>query len=1559
MARYRWGFETEVGGVPTFEECFPLVEDGTSLDYSQQTNEIFYRAKLNGSITFRFSDFDYILQAGYNATHIIVLQHYVEADEDWREVWRGKFVLTDCTIDYETHTIDVSPETEDRYTKVLENLEKEYNLVKLKAKMNPVNILIRPCLQIYKYGSMKIANFIGGNSWDSGCDAPTSVDDLTDTFKFEELRDCIWFTGVVKSGVNAGKNVVYYGRFLFLGSDMVVPMDGRIYNSDGTYIEEEAAYNCLIHHDNGHKWLFSIQQDGTADLAMACFYDDRSGSDNNESYTEGDIFEDTYLCWDRVFGRTICNTTADDVTIGGSTYTLYAISANDMAGINLNYNKVMQKAFASIEPSIDTATDPTTWPQDTFGRYFVKPTNTATIHYWAASPETWMSVGYWWYADAREAEVEEKLTATRKINDCYDYRSVILKLLNKAGLTPNYIISYCLGGTNDYVGTRTDLRITARSNVISSYYDTPAQNAPISLSKILTMLKIVYQCYWYIDGNGNFHIEHISYFDNGYSTTEDEPELLVDLEAELHTRTLNNKVYGQNQVKFDKSDMPEQYEFGWADSVTRPFVGYPINCLDAYVQKGNISEQKSADFDSDVDYVLSSPNDVNKDGFFLFALPAEGADYSDTLKTEKVTITDEAGETYDVTIQNADAAFVKIHETWWRWHLPCENVNINNEDSVALSTGSYKAQSVEFADTASGDILANVDDCVKLIRTQQGNGHIKTISINLNSYATKADLLFNFIGRWYYLRGTALGASITIYVNNEAIELDVSNNSWKHKYQEPITALDFSGTDVVSVNFADCDNLNGLTSCDNMFKNCAELLAVDFANKTFGAVTSASNMFKGCSQLSTLLCPPTESWKADLDFSDCPDLTLESLNDLINDFLYVYDSGTHTITPNATMWNALEGAVQDDIIARATAKGWTIATPARYVLSGTSAGSAVYGTINGNAVEIEVVGGTFTYNYNTPITSFSFASDTNLQTIDFSLSDGLAGVTSMAASFSGCTSLVSVDFTDCDLSNLANAASTFSGCTALTTITADSGVWQPDLDLSDSAMAYSDMLSTIGILYTYNSGTHTITFNSTTWDALSVAQQQTIFDAAQLKYWTTNAVAIVYYIRGKSTAASETFAIQFIQNGSLTPDASETITCAVDGNGDFEYQYLGKKIYSLYRFAYTKNTISALDFSAADDFSQLVNAEDAFYGCIGMTSVAFGTQTFSALTNAYRMFYDCYKLPSIDLQNAIFPNLLNANSMFLISGSYFNSALTTAIDLRNATFANVTSCEQMFWQQKKLTTLNLSAATFANTTNVYGMFRRLQTATSLNLPSATFASATNLRWMFYECSALQSVNLGAATFASATNATAMFQNDTNLSTITWSPNLNFSNLQTIGTAGADEGMFEQCGLTSLDFTGQTFANVTIATGAFYLPKATFIKMPDATFERLTNAQVMFIGASSNNPLTELDLSSATFASCTNSKRLFDRLHNLTTLKLSQNSTALAVSTLPTDGPIDLQWSPLSYQSMLNAANWVRDFTGYSAHTMTFRAASWNALSSAEQSTIDGILSGKNWTRAIA
>jgi hypothetical protein len=63
--------------------------------------------------------------------------------------------------------------------------------------------------------------------------------------------------------------------------------------------------------------------------------------------------------------------------------------------------------------------------------------------------------------------------------------------------------------------------------------------------------------------------------------------------------------------------------------------------------------------------------------------------------------------------------------------------------------------------------------------------------------------------------------------------------------------------------------------------------------------------------------------------------------------------------------------------------------------------------------------------------------------------------------------------------------------------------------------------------------------------------------------------------------------------------------------------------------------------------------------------------------------------------------------------------------------------------------------------------------------------------------------------------------------------------------------------------------------------------------------------------------------------------------------------------MDLSGPKLKAASLLNAANWCADLTGLSAKTITFDTSAWNALTSAEQATIQGILQSKNWNLATA
>lgn len=581
-----------------------------------------------------------------------------------------------------------------------------------------------------------------------------------------------------------------------------------------------------------------------------------------------------------------------------------------------------------------------------------------------------------------------------------------------------------------------------------------------------------------------------------------------------------------------------------------------------------------------------------------------------------------------------------------------------------------------------------------------------------------------------------------------------------------------------------------------------------------------------------------------------------------------------------------------------------------YTISGTSTGASVTITINGSTMNIPVNAGVWEYGYNGAVTSLSLAGDTGVTTIDFSLSDGLAGVTSLAGAFSGCSALQSIDFTDCDLSAIVDATNAFSGCSALTALTIPSGEWLPDLDLSATAIGYSAMADVIIGLHTYASGTHTVTFNATIWDALTPAQQQTISDAASAKGWTTNAVAVVYAIKGKSTAASETFTLQFIDDNTQAI-TTETITCAVEGSGNWEYEYSRKKIYSLANAWRNNTTITSLDFSATDGLTELASMENMCSqtgaNISNITNIDFSNCTLEKCTNIKLAFNYCGKSTlSLSFVDATFAALNNINGAF---AGFGGNSLTI-----NATLSNVTDCGSAFYLCKAI--ISLPNATFASASNANLTFSQI-TQTTLSLPNATFANVLNASYMFANNANLTALSLPNATFASATTTANMFYLSNKLQTI------------------------------SLPLA--TFENVTIASAMFnnnFSSLTETISLPLATFDKVTNATAMFVSPKINT----LNIPNATFARVTNTTNMFAYATLLTSFDCYTDTFNVTFSLAP---------CPLTYQSMVNVANWCKDLTGGTAQTLTLNTTAWNALTAAEQANIDTILSAKNWTRAIA
>lgn len=186
--------------------------------------------------------------------------------------------------------------------------------------------------------------------------------------------------------------------------------------------------------------------------------------------------------------------------------------------------------------------------------------------------------------------------------------------------------------------------------------------------------------------------------------------------------------------------------------------------------------------------------------------------------------------------------------------------------------------------------------------------------------------------------------------------------------------------------------------------------------------------------------------------------------------------------------------------------------------------------------------------------------------------------------------------------------------------------------------------------------------------------------------------AVTYYVRGTSSniGNTETFNIQYINDGAAGPETATTETVQVAADGSWEFSYSGKKIYSLLSFtSLCKTTILTCDFSGADDFSRIINFggnstnNGAFAGCTNLTSVDLSNALLTACTNFDYVFYGCSNILTINAALAEFGTLATLNRCFE------GCAKLTTLDFSAATFASVSRVYRSFYNCSKLTTFNV------------------------------------------------------------------------------------------------------------------------------------------------------------------------------------------------------------------------------------------------------------------------------
>lgn len=597
-------FQLSAGSVT--QRAFPTYKDDLAKDFEKELGQEFFRAKLSGNLTFQSNDYTFIVSQAFDTQFVLEIFISYNAGQSWTSYWRGTFWKTDCEFDNDAETVTVQPSVWDQYNDVLAGLDKEYNLIELAPEIVPVKADKRPMIQVYVPGQSVIGCFLSGMWWEQEVEPESDETKLVSDFHFslnkkQRILDITQTGGPALPDFAMGE--ANENRLFD------ITKDGYRFRAyyDETTDPDNPFYAWEIVRDNIQMWFYktySTMSNMPYSVTLSAVAADATG----------DVT--LYVHDLSVYSRFVCDT----LTING--LNTYPISADDIVENNRNYTRVIGYYFPdTIYFSTSLTSTPNQWGLYQPGQYYQPPYLYWLPELFPVARNAWGRVSIWFTFYAFDWDVETSGRQPFMIRHAYPLSSVISVLLAKIapGITHYATTDYSqfMYGQN-LIGITQTLLITPKSNIVTAGYDQPAQKAPITLKNVLDMLRDCFRCYWFIDDQNRFHIEHIQYFRNGGSYSVS-PVVGIDLTAQRVPRNGKEWAFARNQYKFDKPEMVARYQFGWMDDVTQLFEGYPIDIISKYVNPESIEQIDVSRFTSDIDYILLNSGAISKDGFVLLS----------------------------------------------------------------------------------------------------------------------------------------------------------------------------------------------------------------------------------------------------------------------------------------------------------------------------------------------------------------------------------------------------------------------------------------------------------------------------------------------------------------------------------------------------------------------------------------------------------------------------------------------------------------------------------------------------------------------------------------------------------------------------------------------------------------------------------------------------------------------------------------------------------------------------------------------------------------------------
>lgn len=698
--------------------------------YDKESNQQFYREKLDGNLKLVREDYDYVAALGFDQ------QIYLEV-EDMSGIFPtflSQFYKTDCKWNSDDRIVEIKTEPADDYEDIMAGLDKTFNIIQEAPELQELTIRKRPVIQVYIPGDTVVTNILGGTYWEQEIQIDPLFDHntLVNTYKFANPKNI----RIIPASYSSSLSTNVTGEY-----------DSNRENTNGLYriLEETQA---IFPGYNQYRYTVERISDG-ADLYQTGWTTFQKPSINTVIFNgingeTGSFYFTEYRVYVRYY--------TDKLDVRGTN--TYPVPNEDIVANNSNYRRVIGYNIDDFYTYDQFVTYPTKFgkvPEGApdAGKYykeFLVSVVTGLSNPLPVSSSNWRATSLWFFntLDIRYTEFIDG--EDFELRDAYPLHSVIQTLLKTIGSTVVfgnttefseflYATTNPLGGftyldfdggtiATSYAGNL-HYFLTPKTNILVGDYDQPAQKAEVTLNQILGMLRDVFKVYWHVD-NGMLRLEHVSWYQKGGTYTG--TNVGADLTDLIQPRNGKNWNFYQNKWEFEKENMPERFEYGWMDDVSAPFEGNAIEIVSNYVQRGKIEDMNVNGITTDIDFAMANPQTMSRDGLCLISTVLLSGEYRIPF------IEMDIGYNQEVVMQNGFLSFLYLHPKFHTYDLPSDNVIINGQQQTLFQNiTKRKKQEVTYPAT-------QIINPYQLVRTGLGDGIVDKLKIDMESRIIKATI---------------------------------------------------------------------------------------------------------------------------------------------------------------------------------------------------------------------------------------------------------------------------------------------------------------------------------------------------------------------------------------------------------------------------------------------------------------------------------------------------------------------------------------------------------------------------------------------------------------------------------------------------------------------------------------------------------------------------------------------------------------------------------------------------------------------------------------------------